>query len=262
MDVMKKMFSGVAFVLFVLALVWLFTYDSSNANLTASRNNNPNLNQARNSRVVRTTPVVNQPVQVTQTTQTTNEATYVAPEPELPKPTQQTTITKPIISNSGSFIGTYGHKDYTRQGQTGTYRGAFDSNGNPSGYALMEYRNGNLFLGEYQNGQRHGTGYSLFKSTGKVKQRYYSNGESAKQKEKYRKDLEIKTKTYAREGQSGTYSGPFKGNAPHGVGVYAYSNGDVFIGEYSNGQRHGKGTFCKANGSCYQQVYNNGGLIN
>ncbi len=253
MDAFKKLFSIAAFLLFLLALVWLFTYDSDVNRQTASRSNSTSLND-RNVRH-NNPPVRNN---VNAATATVTPATYVAPPAETPR--QTVVESTPVAVNSGSFVGKFNAKSYTRQGQTGIYKGAFDSNGNPTGFGVMEYRNGNKFIGEYRNGQRY-QGFSLFSSTGKVKQRQYSNGDVAS--DKSRRDLKImRAKSYAREGQSGTYSGPFKGNVPHGVGVFSYSNGDIFVGTYSNGLRHGEGTLCKANGKCYKQVYNNNSLMN
>lgn len=244
---MKKIFSGVAFLLFVLALIWLFTYESGNRDLATYRSNrNPQVEpQQQNSRIVRQ----EQP-QVVQTS-----ATYTPPPPAQPEQQQ-----RPTKTYSGAYIGKLGAKSYLRQGQSGNYIGAFDDYGSPVGFAVMEYKNGNKFIGEYKNGERSGRGFSIFKSTGKIKERYYANGNQ--QSDKNRGDLKFKSKTYAREGQSGTYTGPFKSNVPHGVGAYRYSNGDVFVGEYSNGIRHGRGTFCKNNGSCYEQVWRNGDLVN
>lgn len=244
MDAFKKLFSVAAFLLFLLALVWLFTYDSDVQPSPVARQSPEVYTPPRTER-----PAISQPATVT---------TYTPPPPE---PTQ---VTEPVVrrpQNSGTYMGQFGKKAYSRQGQTGTYKGAFTNSGTPIGYGVMEYANGNKFIGEYRNGQRY-KGYSLFTSTGKVKYREYgSNGNASV--DKNRTDLKVmRSKSYAREGQSGTYSGPFKNNQPHGIGVYSYSNGDIFVGNYSNGLRHGEGTLCKANGKCYKQIYSSNKLLN
>ena len=83
------------------------------------------------------------------------------------------------------------------------------------------YPNGNKYVGEFKDGQRHGQGSFTLK-----------NG--------------------------GNYVGPFKDGRPNGQGTQTYPNGNKYVGEFKDGQRHGHGTYTFANGRNYVGEFQDG----
>jgi hypothetical protein len=77
---------------------------------------------------------------------------------------------------------------------------------------------GNLYVGEFKDGMRHGQGAGTFVD-------------------------------------GTTYTGEFKFDAITGKGVQTFPNGDKYIGEFKDGLRHGNGTFVFANGGKFVGQY-------
>ena len=50
----------------------------------------------------------------------------------------------------------------------------------------------------------------------------------------------------------GEFSGKLKNNAPDGLGLLVYKNGDNYEGEFINGKREGFGVCYYSNGDCYK----------
>lgn len=228
MEFLKKIFISAAFVLFLVALFWLFTFEQPGAGNTSQ---NPQTSESE--KIIQEDPVVTQ-------------------QPETPTPTPETNPTNEPIS------GKLSTKSYTRDGYKGTYRGPFSSNNEPNGYGILKYDNGDMYIGEYKNGNRDGNGNAIFKRSNKINWRNFENGKRLTDETKT--NWKLVKKTFTRDGSSGVYIGPSINGKPEGIGIFEYNNGDLYVGRYVNGTRHGIGSFCKSTGNCFAQKYVDGQL--
>jgi hypothetical protein len=110
---------------------------------------------------------------------------------------------------------------YGGAGMTLRYEGCFNDVGQYHGQGRVQFRNGDVYEGEFVTGRRHGTGVYRWK-----------------------------------DGRQ--YTGTFQQDARHGKGRLLYSNSDFYEGAFVNGKRHGNGRFIFANGSMYQGEWDNG----
>ena len=92
----------------------------------------------------------------------------------------------------------------------GTYVGALKA-GLRDGHGTMEWRNGNVYVGEWQRGEMTGQGTLRF-------------------------------------ADGAAYEGALQAGLPQGRGRYAFPNGNTFDGAWENGQKSGTGTFRYADG--------------
>ena len=159
--------------------------------------------------------------------------------------------------DSGEIVGR--EKRFSRDGKLGTYRGPMRG-GSPHGFAIFEYDNGDMYVGEYHNGARTGFGNSIFKKQGKIQLRKYSNGE--KLMNKNIKGVRYGNMAFVHGGVKGTYYGPMRDRQPHGFGYFQYKNGDMYIGSYQKGKRNGAGNLIFANGDVLFLEYRNGKELN
>lgn len=247
MDIVKKIFVAAAFALFILALVWLFTYDPTTQ---------PAIGNGRAAVALPDEPPAPE------------RTVPVADEAESPTPAASRQVDSRSSEGAGrndarsatNDLFIFAEQDFTRDGLPCTYTGAIDANGRFHGVGLVEYKNGNRYVGQFENGERSGYGNSIFVGSKKVFYRQYRRDQKDHLMNEERKSWKYGSKSFGREGQRGIYSGPMIAGKPEGFGVYRYQNGDVFIGEYAGGLRNGVGTFCEKNGECLQQVYVDGDL--
>lgn len=100
----------------------------------------------------------------------------------------------------------------------------------PGKTGTAEYPSGDVYVGGYKNGQRHGQGTYTYKEKGwkyegawKSDKKdglgvmYYSNGEK--------------------------YHGMWKNNKRSGQGTHIYANKDIYTGEWLDGAKHGIGSY-------------------
>lgn len=146
-----------------------------------------------------------------------------------------------------------GSRTFSRSGQWGKFEGPMIS-GKPEGYGIFRYQSKDVFLGHYVDGQRHGKGYSIFRS-GKVKEREYNNGRLVDELDT---SLKFGTKKFKANGVRGSYEGPLKNREPHGLGYTKFDDGTRYIGYYSNGVRHGKGNYIDREGNIILQEFVDG----
>ena len=91
-------------------------------------------------------------------------------------------------------------------------------------FGTYTYAGGNIYVGEYKDGKRHGQG----------------------------------TYTYA---SGNIYVGEWKEDGRHGQGTYTFTNGDIYVGEYKDGKRHGQGTFTFVDGTKYVGFFMNNDYV-
>jgi hypothetical protein len=103
-----------------------------------------------------------------------------------------------------------------------TYVGEVNAEGQMHGHGRLEYRNGNLYTGEFMNDKRHGQGtlqqvHDVGTSTGLV--------------------------------CGGTYTGQWVNDKKQGQAVFVGTDGERFEGRFLDGKRHGPGTTTHADGT-------------
>ena len=104
------------------------------------------------------------------------------------------------------------------------YRGFRSVTGTPHVFGKCSYSYGDVYVGEWNEGQPHGWGRCTFNEAGKV------------------------------------YEGGWAHGGYHGKGTYSYPSGETFEGEWRNDKRHGTGKFTDKNGVEYIEVYKEGDL--
>jgi hypothetical protein len=102
--------------------------------------------------------------------------------------------------------------------QKGRYTGFLNAMKMPNGHGLLRVDNGDVYEGEWKNGQRHGQGVYNW----------------------YDGDL---------------YTGPWFEGKRHGHGVFIFTDGRVYDGEYNMGRREGQGMFVWPYGAKYEGSY-------
>eukprot|EP00546_Thalassionema_frauenfeldii_P020876 CAMPEP_0178903642 /NCGR_PEP_ID=MMETSP0786-20121207/5266_1 /TAXON_ID=186022 /ORGANISM="Thalassionema frauenfeldii, Strain CCMP 1798" /LENGTH=853 /DNA_ID=CAMNT_0020575027 /DNA_START=141 /DNA_END=2702 /DNA_ORIENTATION=- len=118
--------------------------------------------------------------------------------------------------------------DFKSEKQCGKYTGFLNMQNLPQGHGILRVDTGDVYEGEWENGQRHGQGVYTW----------------------YDGDL---------------YTGPWREGKRHGHGVFVFSDGRLYDGEYNMGQREGQGMFvwpygAKYEGSYYQDKRNGSGV--
>lgn len=91
-----------------------------------------------------------------------------------------------------------------------------------NGKHTYKFANGDLYYGDWENGQMHGHGTLTVAASGAV------------------------------------YNGNFSHNEFNGNGVFIYSNGNVYKGSFLNGCRHGPGCMDFADGSSMKGIWKHG----
>lgn len=137
--------------------------------------------------------------------------------------------------------------------------------GLPHGVGKAEYKNGNIYEGNFQNGQRTGQGKLMLISRDGTKtydiiEGEFLNGKIVKGKATFvRGDRML---YYGIE-----YEGEFKNDVPHGKGKKTYVKdlhavtGKYYEGEFKEGKEHGNGLLTVVNGDIYKVKFNDGKLI-
>lgn len=105
---------------------------------------------------------------------------------------------------SGYHEVTYDDKD--------TYRGQWNADGKRHGVGVLNFADGTVYAGEFQNGMNHGHGVLTFRD-------------------------------------KSVYSGEFDDGKYHGYGVFVKGDGTKYEGEFNNGKVEGHGKITFADGS-------------
>ncbi len=95
---------------------------------------------------------------------------------------------------------------YSSHAKFSKYEGQV-KNGKPDGRGNMTYKDGGFYIGEWQNGARHGQGYQL----------------------------------YSTDSKNDTYDGSWRDDVEDGQGIVEYKNGEKYEGGIVNGLRDGEG---------------------
>ena len=101
------------------------------------------------------------------------------------------------------------------------------------------YDNGDRYVGNWENGNRHGLGKYYFASSKAIHLGYWEKG--------VRQGFGIH-----RWISGNTYYGPWVNNKMEGWGYYAFVVGDRYVGQFKQDNRHGKGTYYYKNGDRYE----------
>lgn len=131
-----------------------------------------------------------------------------------------------IISNSSIFSGTC-------------------AEGNCSnGHGIMNFPNGDRYIGEFRAEKKSGYGVYIFANGDKYEGDFsddYPHGNGT-----------------AILVNGNKYTGEFKFNFPDGKGTMNYANGNVYVGEWKKGLKDGYGTMTYMNGNKYVGEWRNG----
>lgn len=120
-------------------------------------------------------------------------------------------------------------------------------NGVPHGKGTMYYASGNVYTGEFRNGQRNGQGEFTFTATGERYVGEFVNDEYCG-----------KGKFYYHAG--GVYEGQFMNSERSGMGVFYYKDGSRYEGSWVADKRTGYGKMFYADGRTYRGMFFNGDL--
>ena len=124
------------------------------------------------------------------------------------------------------------------------YSGDKNSAGLPHGNGTMTYPDGNVYEGEWKNGQRTGKGIMKYPS-GDVYEGGWKNGKRS-------------GKGVMKYSSGDVYDGSWKNDERSGKGIMRYSNGNVYEGEWKNDDLDGMGKMEFRNGDIYTGNFKNG----
>ncbi len=113
--------------------------------------------------------------------------------------------------------------------------GSITNSGDNSGYQVIEYDDGEKYVGEMQNGLYNGWG-TYYWSDGIVYEGEWVDGE--------RNGYGVMTWT-----DGDKYEGNFEDGYRHGFGTYIWSDGDKYEGMWYYGDMHGKATYTYSDGT-------------
>lgn len=118
------------------------------------------------------------------------------------------------------------------------YKGEFNA-GEKTGHARYE-QDGNVYEGDFVNGEFHGQGKYYFVETGKTYEGQFVNNQmSGKGK-----------MTWPDQSR---YEGDFKNGKAEGNGVEFLTNGDKYTGQFKNDLKHGAGIYYNTNDQTKRQ---------
>lgn len=118
----------------------------------------------------------------------------------------------------GKFHG-YGRLSFDDEGEF--YKGRFML-GKKWGRGTLWDKEGNIYIGEWRNDRRNGTGMQAFKVKNLQEDRY--------------------TETWLKENTE-NYYGEFKNDVFYGQGTYRWDDGTLYVGPWAANKKHGKGYF-------------------
>ena len=111
--------------------------------------------------------------------------------------------------------------------------------------AVIRYKAGDYYIGDYRNNKRHGYGY-----------RRFVNG--IMYKGKYNNDIKVEGIVFDSKRKRIIYEGSWGADKYNGRGKLASPTGEVYTGNFRNGKFHGDGTLTWSNGSQYNGQFADG----
>ena len=109
------------------------------------------------------------------------------------------------------------------------------------GQGAIKDADGDLYMGEYKNGEKHGIGINISENG------FIIAGEWVKG------ELQGKGMLIWEDGT--VFFGDFSGSIVEGAGLIKYSNGEVFLGNWVENQRNGKGVLYGPDGKVINGSY-------
>jgi len=119
---------------------------------------------------------------------------------------------------NGKFHG-FGRLSYNDEGEH--YKGRF-RNGVKHGRGTLWDKEGNVYMGQWQNDRRNGMGLQAFRVQDWEEDKY--------------------TETWLRENTE-NYFGEFKNDVFYGEGTYRWEDGTKYVGSWAANKKHGRGYF-------------------
>jgi|UniRef100_A0A7S4GBG3 radial spoke head protein 1 len=133
-----------------------------------------------------------------------------------------------------------------RIGELGVYEGGRDSQGNKTGLGQTIFVNGDMYIGEFVNNKREGTGTYFWTKTGLIYTGQWKNNQRSG----------LGRMVYA---DGGRYYGQWLLDKKNGKGRYTYPNGDTYNGDWEDDKKEGFGTYIFAcDSSQYTGTYRSG----
>ncbi len=146
------------------------------------------------------------------------------------------------------------------------YNGEF-SEGLFEGRGKMAYSDGHIYKGGWKRGKRHGQGKMIY-SIGDIYEGGWIDGRKHGQGKYIFSDgttYEGEWKDGKRHGQGKAtypdgvvYEGEWKDENPHGQGKIIFSDGDVYEGDWKDGEKHGQGKYIFSDGTTYEGEWKDG----
>ncbi len=165
--------------------------------------------------------------------------------------TASNTITKP---NQHWVIDPYGDQ--------GKFEGDLDTETKlPHGKGRMEYTDGRIYEGDWQEGKWHGYGKAIFSNRDCYEGHYHHDQRHGQGKYQWSdgRCYEGEFHKDQRHGQGiykwpdgAKYQGVFAKGLRHGVGSYTFRDGSIYAGDWQRGKYHGQGECQWADGRVYK----------
>ena len=124
-------------------------------------------------------------------------------------------------------------------------------------YGMLDYPNGDRYVGQFKDNMRHGQGTYYFLANNEFKGDIYIG--------------EFKNDKYNGQGtytwgpgtkfEGDKYQGGYRDNKKYGQGTYTWSDGSKFVGEYRNGKRNGQGIHTFPNGTIKKGIWKDGKFL-
>lgn len=168
-------------------------------------------------------------------------------EEKAPEPTADQLVYE-ALSDIQDDLGTRGPGIVKRVGELGVYQGARNEEGAKTGLGQTLFPNGDMYVGEYVDNKRHGTGTYFFANDGII----YTG--------KWADNLRngIGRIVYP---DGGRFLGNWTNDKKHGEGRYTYPDGGSYAGEWYRDRKHGFGTFVFPDGSSHIGTFVDGEFV-
>ncbi len=109
------------------------------------------------------------------------------------------------------------------------------------GCGTFDWKNGNLYCGEWKQGHRHGWGYMVYNNKDT-----YTGGWDHDKKH---------GQGFVKYANGATYLGQFVQGRKEGKGRLRFANNDVYSGDWEDGKKHGHGSYWWSDGALFDGSY-------